>query len=251
MQNERYFIAGQSSWDATGIGSAVSSLDGPLEGIGAIWVFCDPTSEGDAWAATLPRLSRTRILTWSARLRPRGWEPPQEDDSHSLLWRSGPRARAHQFHGLPWVESRYQSFSNSESAVRELSGALAVRSSGFAYAVGDSRGRDEDLKDAWIQAAQIMESHFSLSRDFENSPLLESRRRRITNLYVTFCVEVGIFPLIPLNKHPNAGFVLFCPTVDFPDVFRRMTEGARHFEGGAATTRIREFIDHGGDLAYL
>ncbi|MFF9427480.1 hypothetical protein [Streptomyces sp. NPDC014746] len=246
MMDERYLVAGQPHWDSEGIGSVVSSLDGPLDDVGAVWVFCDPSEERDVWAV-LPALHQGEIFTWAAKLRPGGWEPPVERDDRSLLWRSGERAATEQFPGLPRFESRYRVFPNTEPAVREVIGSLGTRSSGFACAVGDR----EEPRDSWIQSAQIMESHFSLSRDFKNSMDLESRRRRIASLYVRFAVEAGFFPVIPLNKHPHGGLVLFCPAESYPDVFRRMASGVTTLEGSDATQRINDFLGQGGDLAYL
>ncbi|MEU2116738.1 hypothetical protein ABZ567_14045 [Streptomyces sp. NPDC016459] len=247
MLDERYLIAGQPRWDPEGIGSVVSSLDGPLGDLGAVWVFCDPSEEGNVWASALPALQRGNIFTWSAKLRPEGWDPPSERDEHSMLWRSGQRAATEQFQGLPRFESKYQVFPNTEPAVRDVIGNLGTRSSGFACAVGDR----EEPRGSWIQSVQIMETHFSLSRDFKNSIDLESRRRRIASLYVRFSVEAGFFPVIPLNRHPHAGLVLFCPAESYPDAFRSMARGVTALEGSKATTWINDFLGQGGDLAYL
>ncbi|MFH9723586.1 hypothetical protein ACH4M4_11515 [Streptomyces sp. NPDC017254] len=247
MLDEPYLIAGQSRWDPEEIGSVVSSLDGPLGDVGAVWVFCDPSQEASSWASALTALHQDEIFTWSAKLRPGGWEPPGETDEHSILWRSGQRAAAEQFPGLPRFESRYQVFPNTEPAVRDVIGELGARSSGFACAVGDR----EAPRNSWTQSAQIMETHFSLSRDFKNSMGLESRRRRIASLYVRFSVEAGLFPVIPLNRHPHAGLVLFCPAESYPESFRRMARGVTALEGGEATKRIHDFLGQGGDLAYL
>lgn len=247
MLDERYLIAGQPRWDPEEIGSVVSSLDGPLGDVGAVWVFCDPSEEGNAWANALTALHQGGIFTWSAKLRPGGWEPPGERDEHSILWRSGQRAATEQFPRLPRFESKYQVFPNTEPVVRDVIGDLGARSSGFACAVGDS----EEPRDSWVQSAQIMETHFSLSRDFKNSVDLESRRRRIASLYVMFSIEAGFYPVIPLNKHPHAGLVLFCPAERYPEIFRRMARGVTALEGSKATTQIKDFLGQGGDLAYL
>ncbi|MEE1817913.1 hypothetical protein PUR59_23190 [Streptomyces sp. SP18ES09] len=247
MLSERYLIAGQPRWDSEGIGAVVSSWDGPLGDVGAVWVFCDPSEEEDVWASALPVLRRAAIFTWSAKLRPEAWEPPVERDERSLLWRSGQRAATEQFADLPRFESRYQVSPNTEPTVRDVIGDLGTRSSGFACAVGDRA----EPGDSWIQSAQIMETHFSLSRDFKNSMDLESRRRRIASLYVRFSVEAGFFPVIPLTKHPHAGLVLFCPAESYPDIFRRMSSGVTALEGSDAKQRINDFLGQGGDLAYL
>ncbi|MFG3347653.1 hypothetical protein ACGF1Z_21605 [Streptomyces sp. NPDC048018] len=248
MSSEGYFICGQARWDSEGIGSTVSSLEGPLGDIGAVWVFCEPDMESDTWATVLPKLHQKRFFAWSAKLRPVNWEPPGESvDGHSILWRSGKRAATHQFQGLPCFESRYQSLPNTEPTVRDFISNLAIRSSEFACAVGGSDASNS----AWLRSALLMETHWSLSRDFRNSKDLESRRRRIISLYLRFSVEAGFFPAIPLNKHPYAGFVLFCPSVVYTDVLRSMARDVTAFEGTEATTRINSFLGRGGDLAYL
>ncbi|MFH8625744.1 hypothetical protein ACH4A8_28310 [Streptomyces vietnamensis] len=247
MPNECHFIAGQSRWDPVDIGSTVSPLEGPLGDVGAVWMFCDPSMESNVWGSTLTGLRQEKIFTWSARLRPEGWEPPGESDEHSILWRSGKRTATHQFQELPRFESKYQVFDNTEPAVRRFIGDLTARSSGFAFALGS---RDES-NDSWLRSAQIMENHFALSRDFKNSIDLESQRRKIASLYVSFSIKAGFLPIIPLNKHPYAGFTLFCPTENYPDIFRNMSRGTTALEGGEATAQITKFLGQGGDLAYL
>ncbi|MGI5481733.1 hypothetical protein [Streptomyces lavendofoliae] len=128
----------------------------------------------------------------------------------------------------------------------DIVSGIGVRSTGFALAIGESRHAD-----TWIASAQVMESHFSLARDFPNSITLESFRRKIVTLYIEFTITSGLFPLIPLNRHPEGGFVLFCPASKYDDVVADMTQGRGITEGIEARRRIMRFTELGGDLSYV
>ncbi|MFD0143520.1 MULTISPECIES: hypothetical protein [unclassified Streptomyces] len=222
-------------------------MEGPLGNVGAVWVFCDPAEESDTWASTLPNLRQERIFTWTAKLRPEDWEPPAMADEHAILWRSGKRVSTHNFPGLPRYESKYEAIPNTSREVRAFVSGLTTRSSGSACAAGGNHQES----DSWVQAALLMETHFSLSRDFKNTIDLEGRRRIVTSLYLRSCIEAGLLPVIPLNKHPYAGFVIFCPTESYSDVLRDIGRESRIFEGSEAESLIIRFLGQGGDLGYL
>ncbi|MFF9913552.1 hypothetical protein [Streptomyces sp. NPDC013457] len=220
-------------------------MEGPLDDVAAVWVFCDPLAERAAWTSTLPHLNQEKFFTWKANLRPEGWEPLR--DEPSLLRRLRKRAATHGFPALPYYESTFRALPNTATAVGRYIDELKMRSSGFACAVGEGN----ETGDSWVRSSQIMEEHFSLSRDFKNSIDLEAQRRSVTSMYVSLSIQAGFCPVIPLNKHPNAGFTLFCPTRHYAETLQRMSTGARVLEGDAAEDQIRGFIEQGGDLAYI
>ncbi|MFF9013329.1 hypothetical protein ACF09C_10240 [Streptomyces sp. NPDC014870] len=213
--------------------------------VAAVWVFCDPLTEIDTWATTLPLLRQEGFFTWKANLRPEGWDA--RSDAPDLSRQVKKRVATHEFQALSYYESTHQELQNTEPAVRQFIGELNVRSSGFACAVGN-RG---ELGDTWVRSSQAMEQHFSLSRDFKNSPDLESQRRSMVSLYVSSSIQAGLYPCIPLNRHPYAGFTIFCPTREYSETLQRLSIDAEVLEGKAAETQISGFIEQGGDLAYL
>ncbi|MEU4267964.1 hypothetical protein [Streptomyces sp. NPDC026092] len=220
-------------------------MEGPLDDVAAVWVFCDPLTESATWAATLPHLNQGRFFTWRAKLRPEGWEPPRDDPS--FLRKLRRRTATHEFPTLPYYESMFQTLPNTAPAVGRFIDELKIRSSGFACAVGEGN----ETGDAWIRSSQVMEEHFSLSRDFKNSIDLESQRRNVASLYVSLSIQAGFCPIIPLNRHHDSGFTIFCPTRRYAETLQRISTGAKVLEDGAAEDRISGFIERGGDLAYL
>lgn len=148
---------------------------------------------------------------------------------------------------FPYFESTFERAKNSQPTVGEFIGNLSVRGAGFAFALGNEEVSSEE----WLQVSSQMESHFSLYRDFNNTPELESIRRGIASLYVRHSVTLGFLPVIPVNKHPDAGFVLFCATEARTEVVDWLTGACDVLEDDAALERIGRFLDLGGDLAYL
>lgn len=242
----RWTASGQPLWDSKGVGSFVSSLEGDLKHVGAVWIFCDPSSEQEVWAELLPRLSWNSIFTWSARCRPEQNDQQHPEDTSVLLLRSTKRVARTLFQRMPFFEESYREITNNESEAKQLIDALHVRSTGFAMALGDS----EDSQNSWLSTAQLMAHHFSLSRDFQNTTELELQRREIVSLYVKSCVANDLLPLIPLNGHPKSGFVLFCNSEKYTEIFHTLGSGGVALEGEQARNSIQDFIDAGGDLAY-
>ncbi|MFI6419408.1 hypothetical protein ACIBG6_18700 [Streptomyces sp. NPDC050842] len=64
-------------------------------------------------------------------------------------------------------------------------------------------------------------------------------------------MELGFLPTIPLNRHPDSGFVLFCATGALTEVVDWLTGVCDSLDGDAAPERVSRFIDRGGDLVYL
>ncbi|MFF6904914.1 hypothetical protein ACFY9Q_03120 [Streptomyces sp. NPDC012389] len=245
-ESVRWTASGQAFWDSQSVGSFVSSLEGDFENTGAIWIFCDPLSEKEVWAELLPRLTQRSIFTWSARCCPEQSDQEESGDNNTLMLRSTKRIARKLFQGMPFFEERYRALTNGESEAEHLIDALRVRSTGFAIALGDY----EESRDSWLSTAQLMAHHFSLSRDFQNSVELELQRREIVSLYVRSCVANNLIPLIPLNGHPKSGFVLFCNSESYPEIFRTLSDGGVPLEGEQARKNILDFVGLGGDLAY-
>ncbi|MER5306853.1 hypothetical protein ABT034_03500 [Streptomyces sp. NPDC002773] len=248
MQSKRYTAGIIPRWTPEGIGSRVSSLESDLPELSAAWVLCERNDETHTWASFLTKAPQKDVFLWGAALRPQPEAaPPATNDRHTISSRTLERVRTDRFPMLPYFESTFERAKNSKETVGEFIENLSVRGTGFAFALGHEAADPGE----WLQASSLMESHFSLYRDFNNSPTLESIRRGITSLYVRQSVALGFLPVIPLNKHPDAGFVLFCATDTRTEIVDWLTEACDVLEGDAALERVSRFLDLGGDLAYL
>ncbi|MEU9293664.1 hypothetical protein [Streptomyces sp. NPDC048266] len=197
----------------------------------------------------LTKAPQRNAFLWSGALRPRLDESPLADNESRrvISRRTLKRIRTDRFPMLPYFESNFERAKNSAATIGEFIDNLSARGTGFAFALGHE-GVDSEK---WLQVSSQMESHFSLYRDFNNTPTLESIRRGITSLYVRHSVAMGFLPVIPLNKHPDSGFVLFCAADARSEVVDWLTGVCGVLEGDAALERIGQFLDHGGDLTYL
>lgn len=249
MQNDPYISAGLQVWAPDEITSSISSLHSPLPNVSAIWVFFPPEVEAAAWSTLLPALGQADAFSWAATMRPQRTDRPElaKRSAEKLSHRSMERITTQRFPMFPYMESACDRRRISSETGRNFITGLSTRGSGFALALGS----EETESSEWLKASVIMESHFSLHRDFGNTVELEEIRRRMVSLYVRSSTTVGLLPLIPLNKHPEAGFVLFCHSDQYSEILTTVSRTCHTLEGGPARERIIQFIDRGGDLAYL
>ncbi|MHB9857555.1 hypothetical protein [Streptomyces sp. YIM S03343] len=238
-------VVGQSVWDSVRVGSFLS-LEGDLPGISAFWVMCDAAEELTCLEESVASVSRNCLFSWSARISTDGQSDGRRDH-HVYLKRAGRRAGLKKFPSMPFVESLYGRYLNFGSDCHEEIEPLLRRTSGYAIGIGYS----DTASESWVGAAQLMESHFSLSFDFENTIELESLRSRLVALYVSVAVEMDIMPVIPLNRHPTAGHVIFCRANAYRSVAERLAEPFTMLDGDAGLPKLTAFLGGGGGLAYL
>ncbi|MEU7021309.1 hypothetical protein ABZ990_11725 [Streptomyces sp. NPDC046203] len=249
MRNEKYTAVGLQHWAPDEIGSSISSLNSPLPNVGTIWVFCPPERETDTWSTVLPALGQSEAFTWKAAMRPqRGGDPDATGKKEGTIARRDiERLSLQTFPMLPYMESTFAREPLLPETAGRFISSLSARSSGFALAIGSRRTESS----SWLQASAIMESHFSLHRDFSNSEELEGIRRDIVSTYVQACTTMDLLPVIPLNKHPDAGFAVFCPSRQYSSILTRISHACDVLGGKSAQDRISQFIGYGGDLSYL
>ncbi|MFF9395568.1 hypothetical protein [Streptomyces griseoluteus] len=242
-------VIGQRSWDASGLGDRSSAIEGSLGNVSAFWMLCDPDGEMDCLGKTLASFTGHRLFAWSSRLSAEA-VAPSEADAHVYFRRSIKRAGLKKFPQMSFVESSYSSYLDFGSEAQEALKPFLSRNSGYALGIGSS-GADPER---WTGAAQLMEDHFSLAYDFENTVELEAVRRKSVALYVSAAIVMGFMPIIPLNRHPLSGHVIFCPAESYDRVAGELAVGDRHFSTTEAESSEREivgFFAEGGDLAYL
>ncbi|MBV1948059.1 hypothetical protein [Streptomyces sp. BV129] len=242
-------VIGQRSWDVHGMGGRSSALEGSLGDVSAFWILCDSESEMECLGRTVESFTGHRLFTWSSRLSAEA-VAPAEADAHVYLRRSVKRAGLKAFPQLPFLDSSFSSYLDFGSEAQETVEPFLRRSSGYALAIGSSDAGPE----RWAGAAQLMEGHFSLARDFENTPELESLRRKSVALYISAAIVMGFMSIVPLNRHPVSGHVIFCPAESYDRVARALAAGEHRFSVRDAELREREidkFFADGGDLAYL
>ncbi|MFB7779670.1 hypothetical protein [Streptomyces bauhiniae] len=241
-------VIGQRSWDALGLGDRSSALEGTLGEVSAFWVLCDAGSETACLQQSVAALGH-RLFAWSTRLSAEKGVSPTVG-SHVYLRRSIRRAGLKKFAHLPFVESLYSSYPSFDEEARDSVEALLRRNSGYALGIASPDGRPEQ----WVGAAQLLESHFSLSFDFENTIELESLRRRLVALYVSAAIVMGFMPIVPLNQHAVSGHVIFCASNSYEWVAGRLAVGdalPSVQEGRSSEREIFDLVAEGCDLAYL
>ena len=148
---------------------------------------------------------------------------------------------------MPFVESTYRRYSHLNTDHHAEIEPLMHRNSGYALAIG----APDCISDGWAGAAQLLEGHFSLSFDFENTLGLESLRRKLATLYVLAAVEMGFMPLVPLNRHPDAGHVIFYRSSSYEAVAGKLAKYSAVLDGDSGMQQITSFLSGGGGLAYL
>ncbi|MEV6107978.1 hypothetical protein AB0M28_25225 [Streptomyces sp. NPDC051940] len=240
-------LVGQPVWDGSGPGETLSSLEGGLGGNSAVWLLTDPVWEDELWQRLTDRCSGDSLYTWSAGFPAAGGPESvagSEDDG-LLLARSGHRAGLAKFAGKPVVHSVFRRIPLPAVSAPELVRPFLRRSSGFALAFGPG-----DHAEAWPLAAQLMEDHFSLSLDVVNSASLEAVRRRLTALYVELAVDLGLTPVIPLNRHPYAGVVLFTRPGSYDALTERLAPLGTFVQGTEGSALLERMTGRGGDMAY-
>ncbi|MCX2179266.1 hypothetical protein KV205_01800 [Streptomyces sp. SKN60] len=249
MQDKEYTAAGLRYWAPEEIGSRISPLEGTLPDLSAIWVFCPPEKEGGAWSELLPRLGQEEMFLWTAAMHTQHTDTFDSGSGHHgiIAQRTLKRLDDRRFPMFPHIESTFSRRETSQNTARDFISGLSARGSGYAVALGFSSAQSTD----WLQASVAMESHFSLHRDFDNTLESESIRRGIVSLYVRSSVALGFLPLIPLNKHPEAGFTIFCHPDQYDEILTNLADACEKLEGDAAVERISRFIGLAGDLAYL
>ncbi|MBT2493148.1 hypothetical protein J7E96_32520 [Streptomyces sp. ISL-96] len=244
----RFTAVGQRNWKEGDISDLVSSLEsGELAGVSSVWIPCDPAREEAAWSSLLGCFKAQRFYAWMAKVSGGMEDAEPARESTLIAHRTGDRVSLKKFAMLSFRESEYRAFDSSDGCIPEFVKPLLHRTSGFAFALGEEGFSDE----AWMGAVQPLESHFALAFDFENSPLLERGRRRLVGVYLRLAVEMGMLPVIPLDRHPDAGMVLFCAQDCYDDITGKL---ATHFDllhGDAGSERIIRLLNQGGGLAYL
>lgn len=238
-------IAGQRTWNPDEAAS-VSSTEGELPGVSAFWVMYDPEKEEIGFRETLTAFSEHHLFTWSAGIatEERSLSP---QDQEVCLHRAGLRAGTKKFPAMPFMESTYRRYRDVGTAAYSAVEPLLRKKSGYAFGIGPS----ELATDAWTGSAQLLESHFSLAFDFENTITLESQRRKLLSLYLEVSVGMGIMPFIPLNRHPLAGTVIFCSSSSYQAVADRLATISTILEGESGAREIARLADAGGGMSYL
>lgn len=239
-------IFGQPAWDYPGIDSRISALEGSLPGVSAFWIMCDPIDELTCLQETLAAFTDHQLFTWSTKILAEE-QPAPSEDSRVYLRRFGRRAGLAKFSILPFVESTYLRHPRFKADDHGEIEPLPRRTSGYALGIGAADCPSE----RWTGAAQLLEGHFSLSFDFENTVEMESLRRKLVALYVSTAIEMDLMPLIPLNRHPAGGHVLFCRSSSYSTAAEALAEHSAVREGDSATQELTTFLDSGGGLAYL
>lgn len=240
-------ILGQSTWDRPRGEWSLSVLEGSLlSEVSAFWVMCDPVNELLCLQETVASFGGCQLFTWATRISA-DEQPASGQNTHAYLTRIGRRAGIKKFPSMPFVESTYRCYSHLNADHYPEIEPLLHRNSGYALGIQVSGGRS----DGWAGAAQLLEGHFSLAFDFENSPDLEALRRKLVTLYVSAAIEMGFMPLVPLNRHPAAGHVLFCHNSSYDAVAEKLGQNSSVLDGDSGMQQIANFLDGGGGLAYL
>ncbi|MFF8478611.1 hypothetical protein [Streptomyces sp. NPDC015414] len=239
-------ILGQPAWDVPAIAPHISALEGSLPEISAFWIMCDPVGELACLQETVAAFTDHQLFTWSTRILAEE-QPPPSEDSRVYLRRFGRRAGLAKFSMLPFVKSTYLRHPRFQAEDHGDIEPLPRRNSGYALGIGAA----ECPSERWTGAAQLLEGHFSLAFDFENTVEMESLRRKLVALYVSTAIEMDLMPLIPLNRHPAGGHVLFCRSSSYSTAAEALAEHSAVREGDSATQELITFLDSGGGLAYL
>ncbi|MFF7240286.1 hypothetical protein [Streptomyces collinus] len=239
-------VLGQPAWNVPEIAPRISALEGCLSGVSAFWIMCDPVDELACLQETVAAFTDHQLFTWSTRILAEE-QPSPSEDSRVYLRRFGRRPGLARFSMLPFVESTYLRHPRFEAEDHGDIEPLPRRNSGYALAIGAADCPSE----RWTGAAQLLEGHFSHAFDYENTVEMESVRRKLVALYVSTALEMDLMPLIPLNRHPAGGHVLFCRSSSYSTAAEALAEHAPVREGDSATQELATFLDGGGDLAYL
>ncbi|MEU0397924.1 hypothetical protein ABZ208_35255 [Streptomyces sp. NPDC006208] len=238
-------IVGQRTWSPAEA-EPVAATEGELPGISAFWVMYDPAQEEADFSKTLRVFPEHHLFTWSAAIAAAEPSPSAADRTLSLH-RTGLRAGTKRFPAMPFMESVYRRYPECGDVEYSAVEPLMRKRSGYAFGIGPSTLAAE----AWTCSAQLLESHFSLAFDVENSVALEAQRRKLVSLYLEVAVGMGIMPLVPLNRHPLAGTVIFCSSASYHAVADRLTTLAVILEGESGAREIARLAEAGGGMAYL
>ncbi|MFG2756995.1 hypothetical protein [Streptomyces wuyuanensis] len=240
-------LVGRRVWNPEEIRPLTSALNGNLPGVSSLWMLCDPMEEQEILLRTVASFREHLFLTWSARVSPKP-DSPTDSRGNILLQRSARRAALKKFPSMPFRISTFSAYSAVDPGVYREIEPLLHRYSGYALGLGHET---EGSAASWLEAVKAMEEHFALSFDYPNTPEFEDRRSRLTAAYVETAISSGIMPLIPLNRHPFAGLVLFCPSDEYESVTATLAEHAPVVEGAAGTEALQRLADAGGGLSYL
>ncbi|WP_406289427.1 hypothetical protein [Embleya sp. NBC_00896] len=213
--------------------------------VGALWLACDRNRDGEFWErfSVGAESAGFGLCIWKGRLVA-DLDGAEETTSAGLR-----RSSRVALHSIPARRAMEFSTSCTGSPAAQFPTLRPMdfgRSSGIAAALAVPEYSKPDL---WPLAAGLMESHYRLSFDVENTRTLEQARAEIVGAYVNLVVEFGMAPIVSLNGHPYSGFAVFGEARVLDAVAEGLTAGAAtEFDGNA---NIRRAFALGGAFAYV